>query len=407
VAGPPAAPPTRSTRGSRGGVLLFLLLLGGLLLSISGCRALTSRSQLARALLWRDADVDDIRRFPARPVPAGERTRPWIEGSLEGYDSLTAPFRVGEAGEAVPFEDFFARRATTAFLIVRGDTLLYEKYFGEFEGDSLHTVFSVSKSVLSAAVGAAVERGMIESVDDPITRYVPELLERDSRFGRITLRHLLTMSSGLAWDDSMTPWGDPADTYYAPDLRESALEARVAGPPGEEFVYNNYNPLLVGLALERAADTTVSAFLSGTVWGPMGAEADASWSLDRAEGGFEKMESGFNARPRDLARFGAMFRDGGVSGGRRVLPASWGERSVRPDSTTDPNPDYQYFWWVRPGADGDSHFWAEGRFGQFVYVVPHLDLVVVRLGRDDGDLDWRSFFAAVVRRVEAVDAGSR
>lgn len=400
---PRAPPPPRARPGRRGGVLLLLLC--GLLLLTSGCRALTSRSQLARALLWRDADVDDIRRFSARPISAGERTRPWIEGSLAGYDSLTAPLRVGEGGEPVPFEDFLAGRATTAFLVARGDTLLYERYFGGFEGDSLHTVFSVSKSVLSAAVGAAVDRGIIGSVDDPVTRYVPELLERDSRFGRITLRHLLTMSSGLAWDDSMTPWGDPADTYYAPDLRGSALDARVAGPPGEAFVYNNYNPLLVGLALERAVDTTVSAFLSDAVWGPMGAEADASWSLDRADGGFEKMESGFNARPRDLARFGALFRDGGVSGDRRVLPRSWVQRSVRPDSTSDPNPEYQYFWWVRPGPDGAFHFWAEGRFGQFVYVVPHLDLVVVRLGRDDGDVDWRSFFAAVVRRVEAVDAG--
>lgn len=395
---------SRSLRGGR--VRPWVLLLAGTaLVGVSACGVATSRSQVARALLWRDADVDDIRRFPARPVPRAERVRPWIEGSLDGYDTLTAPVRVGE-GEPIPFEEFLADRSTTAFLLARGDTLVYERYLGGFAGDSLHTVFSVSKSILSAALGAAVDRGLIGSLDDPVTRHVPELLDRDPRFRSITLRDLVTMSSGLGWERSMTPWGDPADTYYSTDLRGSSLDARIEEPPGERFVYNNYNPLLAGLALERAVDTTVSAFLSEAVWGPMGAEADASWSLDRADGGFEKMESGFNARPRDLARFGAVYRDGGVSGDRRVLSRQWVERSVRPDSVTDPSPEYQYFWWVLPRSDQGAHFWAEGRFGQFVYVVPDLDLVMVRLGRDDGEIDWRSFMAAMARRVAAVDAGA-
>ena len=236
-------------------------------------------------------------------------------------------------------------------------------------------------------------------LDDPITRYVPELLERDTAFSAITLRHLVTMSSGLAWSESKTPWGDPADTYYSTDLRGTAKNAEIAEPPGRRFVYNNYNPLLVGEAIERAVDTTLSAFLSDAIWAPMGAEADGSWSLDRADGGFEKMESGFNARARDLARFGRLFLRGGRLGSRQILSRSWVEASVAADSGSDPSLGYQYFWWIAPQPDGAPHFWAEGRFGQFVYVVPDLDLVVVRLGRHDGDLNWRSFMAAVAKRV--------
>ena len=390
-------------RGRRAVVLLAALLL-------SACGFATSRSQLARALLWRDADVDDIERFPARIIHAGPEKHAWIPGSVAGYDSLTAPLRIRGSDEAVPLDDFLMSRSTTAFLVARGDTLLYERYFNGFRGDSLHTVFSVSKSVLSAALGVALARGMIGNLDDPITRYVPELLERDTAFADITLRHLVTMSSGLEWDDSMTPWGDPADTYYSTDLRGTARSARIAGPPGERFVYNNYNPLLVGLAVERAVDTTLSAFLSEAIWVPMGAEADASWSLDRADRGFEKMESGFNARARDLARFGQLYLRKGRLASEQILPEWWVESSVAPDSVSDPSVEYQHFWWVRPQPEGSPHFWAEGRFGQFIYVVPDLDLVVVRLGRDDGDLDWRSFMVAVAKRIRAdlakADGGS-
>lgn len=368
----------------------------------AGCGPATSRSQLARALLWRDADVADIHRFPSRRVPAAGESRPWIHARPTGYDSLLAGVRVGGASESIPLHAFLEESGTTAFLIARGDSLIYERYFNGFHGDSVHTVFSVSKSVLSAALGAAVDRGLIGSLDDPITRYVPELLSRDTAFASITLRHLVTMSSGLAWRPGKSPWGDPADTYYSTDLRATGMRARIAEAPGTRFVYNNYNPLLVGLALERAAGTTVSTFLAETVWGPMGAEADASWSLDHADG-FEKMESGFNARARDLARFGAVYLRDGRAGARQVLSPEWVQASVRFDSLADPSAGYQHFWWIA-APSGRVHFWAEGRFGQFIYVVPDLDLVMVRLGRDDGDIDWRSFLAGMARRVRVVDA---
>ena len=387
----------RRLRCVRGGPRLVATLLMALAMPACG----TSRSQFARAVLWQDADVDDIHRFPARAVPAGGAARPWIDAGAASYDSLRAPVRVGTDAASVPLDSFMEQHATTAFLVAVGDSLIHERYFNGFHRDSVHTVFSVSKSILSAALGAAVDRGLIGSLDDPVTRYVPELLMRDPAFASITLRHLVTMSSGLAWNPGKTPWSDEADTYYSTDLRRTGMRARVAEPPGVRFVYNNYNPLLIGLVVERAVGTTVSAFLSETVWQAMGAEADASWSLDRAHAGFEKMESGFNARARDLARFGALYLSGGRVDGREVLSRRWVEASVRVDSTGDPNVGYQHFWWVAAQPAGGPHFWAEGRFGQFIYVVPDLELVIVRLGRDDGDVNWQSFLAAIARRVAA------
>jgi CubicO group peptidase (beta-lactamase class C family) len=172
-------------------------------------------------------------------------------------------------------EPFLAASGTTAFLIVRGETLLYEGYFNGYDHDSVQTSMSVAKSVLGALVGIAVGEGRIGSVDDPITRYVPELAERDPRFGQITLRHLLTMRSGLRYEEGGGPWGDDTATYYAPDLRALALEGtEVVDAPGRRFHYNNFNPLLVGLTLERAVGMPVASYLEARLWRPLGMEAD-------------------------------------------------------------------------------------------------------------------------------------
>ena len=262
--------------------------------------ATTSRSQLARAVLWGESDVHDYARFPARKVAAGPtafRFRHPAGGA--GVPPLRT-VRVLEDGRPIErdLEQFLAASDTTAFLIVRGDTLLYEGYFNGYDHDATQTSMSIAKSVLWALVGIAVGEGRIGSVDDPITRYVPELLERDRRFERITLRHLLTMRSGIRYREEGTPWSDDTATYYAPDLRVLALErTEIVEEPGRRFHYNNYNPLLVGLALERATGMPVATYLERRLWQPLGMEADGSWSLDSRRSGFEKMESGLNGGP--------------------------------------------------------------------------------------------------------------
>jgi CubicO group peptidase (beta-lactamase class C family) len=271
--------------------------------------ASTSRFQLARAVIWGESDVRDYARFPARRLTTGP-TRFSFHHPPGG--SSVPPVRtvtVLEGGRPIQrdLEQFLSASDTTAFLILRGDTLLYEGYFNGYDHDATQTSMSIAKSVLSALVGIAIGQGRIGSVDDPITRYVPELLGRDRRFERITLRHLLTMRSGLRYQESGTPWSDDTATYYAPDLRALALErTEIAEEPGHRFHYNNYNPLLVGLALERATGMPVATYLERRLWQPLGMEADGSWSLDSRRSGFEKMESGLNGRAIDFAKLGAL-----------------------------------------------------------------------------------------------------
>ena len=309
-------------------------------------------------------------------------------------------------------EDYLDASGTTAFLVVHDDKLLYERYFDGYDERSMQTSFSMAKSFATALVGIAIDEGYIKSVDEPITTYIPELLKKDRRFKAITIRSLLTMSSGIKYEEGgFLPWSEEAEdtkTYYSTNLRKLALNCRIEGKPDEYFEYNNYNPLLVGLILERATGMHVARYMQEKLWKPMGMEADGSWSLDSTQDGFEKMESGVNARARDFARFGMLFAKEGNWRGEQLISREWVEESTRPDTSTDPTRDYQYFWWVTT-PDSKNHFSAQGNYGQYIYVAPEKDLVIVRLGKEEGERGygyWTSLFEQLATKLDTSVKGS-
>jgi CubicO group peptidase (beta-lactamase class C family) len=375
-----------------GGVLVLLL---AAVLGVYGWAwSSTDDSTFARALIWRESDVGDQHRFPARRIPAGARA-----------SSLPAGVEANLAvsGDGTRLDEFLRETDTRAFLVVHGDRLVKERYFGGSTRESLQTSFSVAKSFVSTLVGIAIDEGLIGSVDDRLTEYLPELAARDPRFREITLRDLLTMSSGIRYREGGFPsLGDDTYTYYGVDLRDVALNrVRIEGPPRIAWQYNNYHPLLLGLVLERTTGTSVSAFMATRLWQPLGAEADATWNLDSERSGFEKLESGVNARAIDYARFGLLFLHNGEWNGRRIVSEGWVRAATGADTTTDPAyyHGYRYFWWLdveRPGR-----FYALGKYGQYIYVAPDADAVVVRFGRDwgVGNVTWLATFRDVADQL--------
>jgi CubicO group peptidase (beta-lactamase class C family) len=346
------------------------------------------RSTTARAIWWRGADVEDQYRFPARPIPAAGPSSPLPAG--------------GEVDLPAASDDLLRRTGTSSFLVVHHDRLVDERYFDGADRRARQTSFSVAKSIVSTLVGIAIDEGLVGSVEDPVTRYLPELAARDPRFGRVTLRDLLTMSSGLRyWETDLPwPWTDDTFTYYGVDLRDVALNrTEVERPPGQHWQYNNYHPLLLGMVLERATGMPVSDYASTRLWRPLGAEADATWSLDSQRSGFEKLESGLNATPADFARFGLLFLHDGEWNGRRIVPRGWVRAATAADTTTDPADFYQYLWWV--DAERPGRFYALGNLGQYVYVAPDADAVIVRTGRDWGvdNRTWLATFRDVTDRL--------
>ena len=368
-------------------------------------------SYLTRAIFWRESDYKDLEKFPARTIHNAPPTFRFYELPADNpYASQVEA--IGDRSINGSFEDYLEASGTTAFLVVDDNKVLYEKYFNGYDERSLNTSFSMAKSFASALVGIAIDEGYIKSVDEPMTKYIPELLNNGKRFESITIRNLLTMSSAIKYEEGGTlPWSEKADdtkTYYSTNLRKLALNCRIEGKPGDYFEYNNYNPLLVGLILERATGMPVSRFMEEKLWKPMGMEADASWSLDSKKDGFEKMESGVNARARDFARFGMLFAKEGHWRGKQIISRGWAEESTRPDTSTDPSSDYQFFWWVNT-PDGKNHFSAQGNYGQYIYVAPEKDLVIVRLGKEEGEKGygyWTDLFDQLSTELNISAKGS-
>jgi CubicO group peptidase (beta-lactamase class C family) len=392
----PMKPKARRVRRwflAAGGVLALLI---GAVFGVYGWAWLsTDESTFARALIWRESDVGDQHSFPARRIPTGVRASPLPRG-------VEAELVVSGGGEG--YDEFLRETDTLALLVVHEDRLVYERYFGGSTRTSLLTSFSAAKSVVSTLVGIAIDEGLIGSVNDPVTDYLPELAARDPEFRKVTLRHLLTMSSGIRYREGGFPsLGDDTYTYYGVNLRDVALKrTRIEEPPGISWHYNNYHPLLLGLVLERTTGTSVSNFMATRLWQPLGAEADATWNLDSERSGFEKMESGLNARAVDYARFGLLLLHNGEWNGRRIVSKDWVRAATSSGTPTDPvyYYNYRYFWWLDPERPG--RFYALGKYGQYIYVAPDANTVVVRFGRSSGvsSTTWLTNFRDVTDQLE-------
>jgi len=366
-------------------------------------RLSTDTSLVARGIMWGDSDAGDLYRFPTRQMPASTDpvifelaaadTMPLFQDSDEGI-------KVGN----VPFEPFMEAANTTAFIVLHGDQLLYEGYFNGSSRESIQTSFSAAKSFTSTLVGIALKEGYIRSLDDPITDYLPELLERDPRFAEITIRHLVTMTSGLRWQRSdSNPFSDDFISYYSPDLRTAALETEIVEAPGTRFLYNDYNPLLVGMILERVTGMSVSEYMGTRLWGPMGAEADGSWSMDSERSGFEKMFVGVNGRAIDLLKLGWLFLNGGRVAERQVVPQTWVDQLARGSGAVytarGEHTNYYLNYWFLDVENGA--YYAEGDKCQFIYVYPAADLVLARFGTDCGGAYWTGLLGEMAVAVGA------
>lgn len=366
-----------------------------------------------RLLRYGQSDIGDYKIFPERAIANGT-TVSVIERGHEGTPYEVEYPYMGEMRNET-LDEVLQRTGTRAFLVLKDDKLIFEKYL-ESSREDINTSFSSAKSFNSALIGAAIAEGKIGSVDDAVIKYIPEIAGRG--FDQLTIRDLLLMNSGIRYVEGdelpfyYAPFADDALTYYPPDLREVALSVKASGAPiGEAFRYNNYHPLLEGLIIERATGMHVAEYLQEKFWKPMGAEFPASWSLDSEKSGFEKMESGINARAIDYARFGLIFLHNGFWNGVQILPEDWVREStepLRPDPRTwESSPFwlevggyYKYHWWGINNPDGSYDFFAHGRYDQFIYVAPRKNVVVVRLGDAlDGNVVWPLVIHDVVDKL--------
>ena len=364
-----------------------------------------SPTYVYRVLAWRDSDAFDWQKFPNHPLKASPTPYQFASSPDPRVEELLT-----KLSGADNWDSFMEANGTQAFIVIQDGTVLYENYYNDTQRDSIVTSFSVAKSFDSALIGKAIEEGYINSVNDPITTYLPELAERDPQFNEITIRHVLLMASGLEYTE-MRPLlfnGDDPLTTYFPNQRKLALENTfIIDPPVQYFQYNKYHPQLLGLILERTTGMTVTQYLQTRLWDPLGMEFDGSWSTDSKESDFEKMETGVNARAIDFAKFGVLYLDGGNWNGTQILSKAWVDESTQPllpENYSSYYTDYvkampgqgyyNYMWWGMVREDGTYDFTAEGDKGQFIYVSPENNMVIVRNGTQYGisSHEWLKLF---------------
>jgi CubicO group peptidase (beta-lactamase class C family) len=342
-----------------------------------------------RSLRYNIPSVTDYKLWPERPVPrAGE-----VHGFVDGQRSPgIAP--IEEWGlerwykPGMTTEDYLRKTGTSAFLVLHGDTLLYEYYGDGFADTSRFNVFSMTKAYLSTLTGIALGEGKIQSLDQSIGEYLPWC--QDSAICKVTIRHLLQMTSGLKSNEGyLNPWGTTTKLYYGDQTSAVVHDLKLKRSPGTRYFYQNINSQLLGMVLRRAVDKPLATYLSEKIWQPMGMEADAGWSL--AEGtDDEKAFCCLNARARDFARFGLLVLNGGNWKGRQLVPQGWLQQVASIDTAQGAINRYHFNWFLTPELDD---FWAEGLLGQFTYICPKTRTVIVRIGNTlDFKVPWYDSF---------------
>jgi len=350
-------------------------------------------------ILWHNvADIDDYELFPSRPLKASPKPFRFRDGRADAFVPTAVSFR---QFFDVPLDTFLEDNDTVAFLVVRDNALLYERYFRGYGGSTPVLAFSMSKSVSSLLLGCAIRDGLVRSVDQPVTEYVPEL--KDLGYDRVTIEHLLQMTSGMDYEDSNNPFSSHPRLYYGSDVEEVLFGIELEDKPGERWVYKSAENQLLGLILSRALrPKTITEYTQERLWTPLGMEHDGAWSLDH-EGGIEKTFCCLTGTAVDFAKIGRLVLNRGWWNGTEVVPQDWIERLGRIDTRNGSAWNYQRQWWIASPYRRDIYAFGYG--GQYLYVAPDQSLVFVRLGRSRGGLnheDWIAFFLYLANRVRTI-----
>ena len=272
---------------------------------------------------------------------------------------------------------YLASQHGAALLIVQGGKLRLERYGLGFDGTGRWTSFSVAKSFTSTLVGAALKDGLIRSMDDKVSDYLPDM--KGSAYDDVSVRQLLTMTSGVAWNED---YGDPESDVarfnnHVPEPGVDALVSYMrklprAAPPGERWNYSTGETNLVGVMLMAAIQKPLAQYLQEKIWLPVGMEQEATWLLSKT--GKEISGCCLQATPRDFARFGLFILEGAKVGGEPLVPEGWlHEATTKQADIGQPGRGYGYQWWTYD----DGSVAARGIFGQGIFIDPRRQLVIV------------------------------
>jgi CubicO group peptidase (beta-lactamase class C family) len=402
-------------RLNQSGVVVALALLG---VSVLAAQAVNPHAgekigtvqEVYDGTLLPDIQVNTFRNidrlFPTRVVKHGASAYP-----LPAADKPLKNVQFKSNNRDYDLYDYVSLDRVSGLLVLKDGKIAYETYqLGNHERTRWMSM-SMVKSITATLIGAAIEDGHIQNIDDPLTRYLPQLA--GSAYEGVTVRNLLQMASGVKWDETYTnPKSDRRRMLEVQQTQEPggvlALMSKLprAAEPGTRFNYSTGETQVAGALLRAAVKVPLAQYLSDRIWARFGMESDATWWLESPDG-LEVGGSGLSATLRDYGRFGLFLLGGGKAGGARVLPEWWVADAGSPKVVGSRTVDYGYMLWLMSNAAGTIHegaFEARGIFGQHIYVNPRERVVIVvwsalpkPTGR--GAVRDEDFFAAVMEAM--------
>lgn len=324
-------------------------------------------------------------------------------GSSNGDDAfafndwkISTPEKQGlSSGQLALMEEYMERWNLDfhSVLVIRNGHLVFEKYYDNYDADTLHELYSCTKTVVSALVGIAIHEGYIDGVDERVLDFFPEriIADNDSRKLNMTIEHLLTMTTGLDWPELAVPYDNPTNIFrlwtQSPDWVQFVLDRPMVLIPGTKFNYNSGASHLLSAIIQNATGMSTSSFASKYLFTPLGIST-LIWPPDPH--GVNVGGAYLQLRPRDMAKIGYLYLQNGTWNGTQIVPAEWVEMSTRKHYPVMGSlyVGYGYQWWnyYNPKINNSSDypiidgFSAVGYAGQRIFVVPDQDLVVVFTG---------------------------
>ena len=343
-----------------------------------------ARLMFVRSMFQGGEQVENFRGirsiFPGRTIHRAAQPFTFAIGA-----PVALPETFVNAGVTEDTATFLAATDTTGLLILKDDKLVFEQYWRGNTAETPWTAWSVSKSFTSALVGVAVHDGAIASIEDPITKYLPEL--KGSAYDGVRIKDALQMSSGASWNEDYSNSNSDVNRFGRTFALGGSLDAFVGTltrehAPGSFNRYNSMDAQVLGMILRRTTGKTEAAYLEEKLWSPLGMESDAYWVTD--DKGVEFAAGGLSATLRDFAKLGRLYLNDGRWNGTQIVSVAWVRASVTPDAphlmpgkraSSDSALGYGFQWWI---PDDGGAYSAIGIYNQFVYVNPALRLVIAK-----------------------------
>lgn len=315
------------------------------------------------------AYIDDFKQFDNNILSPSKNPQVWP--NHEKYNSITLPKAL---------EAHHKKTQTIAFVIIKNDSIYFEKYYDGYGPESKSNSFSVAKSYVSALLGKAIMQGYIKSLDQRVKDFIPDL--KGLYANEVTVGDLASMASGQKWDEAYySPFSVTTAAYFIKDLDKLILNQPIAEKPGKKFIYKSGTTQLLGMVIAKATGKNLTNYLYESLWNPMGAEFESYWQVDSNEKGVEKAYCCIASNAKDFARLAKLFKNHGKWNGEVLLDSAFIAKSIKP--RFQESPEYGYSWWLKE-YKGNKVFMMRGHLGQYIITFPKENLILVRLGHSKG-----------------------